>query len=589
MTQAALKAIGGLALFLFGMGLLTSGLREWAGVRLQDLLRRATARRGRALMAGVGLGAFLQTSAGTLLTAGLVHAGLISLAASLPLIFGMNIGTTLAVQVITFRVADFAAIPLAIGTVMYLTARPARRSLGLALIGFGLLFIGMNMMSEPIRPWREPLGRWLMRFDGRTVQGLLLGTAASLIVTAVLQSSSAVIGIAIALASAGAITRFEQAYPILIGANIGTCVTALIGTLGSRPAARRAAYAHLLFNVFGGGVGVVAAPVFYRYIGLTSDTLTRQIAHANTIKMVLTVIAVWPWQSILTSALYRLIPVRNTDAEAGTALDDALLNRPENALRAVTTELQRAVQVCWQSHRLTRQIMLENTPDALRRVARNEETSDRLKQAVRVYLTCLTRRYLSRRQAILLQYLDRIAWNIERIHDHITVIVELSVRRYHVPEATVFIEDLDRLFDLHEHIEDLLALLEQSLDPSHLDFYPDAQKVLASAHAFSARLAESQLAFTDKIARHQYPSVSGLFYSEYLFTFDRIAQHICRIAQTECEPDFRFKASKFDREAPPAPPFEPPERVRVAEYLAKRGDRRAFPPASAPPTEETVQ
>ncbi len=587
MVRPLLGAIAGLTLFLYGMALMTGGLRDWAGEQLQSFLRRATARHARGLMAGGLLGALIQSSAGTVVMAGLAHAGLLNAAQSLPLILGLNIGTTLAVQFIAFRLADWAAIPLAIGALLFLTGGGSRRRpLGAALLGIGLIFLGLSLLSDPMRPYRETLGRWLSHFDGASIGGLVAGTVASLVVTAIVQSSSAVIGMVIALVSAGVISRFEQAYPILIGANIGTCATAFVGTLGARPEAKRIAMAHLLFNVFGGVLGVCAAPLFYRFIGGVSSDLARQIAHANTIKMAMSAALFWPLFPAFTALLQRIYPSGEDDIPP-SHLDDALLTRPEDALRAVVGELRRAAMICLQSHRLSRPIILENNPPALRRIQKNEEASDHLKRAIHDYLFRTTRRYLSRRQAILLQYLDRISWNLERIHDHITVIVEISIRRYSMPEATFFIEDLNRLFDLHEAIELILEQLAQSLDASADSIYPGAIRTLSTINDFFTRNMETQQAFTKKIGQHIYPALSGLFFSEYVFTFDRIALHARRISETVCLKDFRIKTAKLGREEPDTPSFQPPERVRVSEYLGSRPHLRTFEEPHMPPMEES--
>ncbi len=256
MAKTMLEAAGGLALFLFGIALMTGGLRDWTSERLPRLLRRATAGRGRGLVVGTMLGALVQRSAGTMLTVGFVHAGLMTLAQSLPLLLGLNIGTTLAIQLIAFRVTDYAGLPLAVGALLFLTGGGTRRrSLGVVLLGLGIIFFGLATMSAPMRPHHEALGRWLSRFDGATASGFAAGALAALAITAIIQSSCAVIGLVLALVSAGVIVRFEQAYPLLIGAHIGPCFSALLGCLGARREAKRVAAAQLLFNLFGGAVG----------------------------------------------------------------------------------------------------------------------------------------------------------------------------------------------------------------------------------------------------------------------------------------------------------------------------------------------
>ncbi len=583
--QTALSLAGGLALFLFGMERLTEGLTGWAGERLRDLLRRAAGGRGRGLALGIVLGALMQTSAGTVMVAGFVHAGLLTLAQSLPITLGLNIGTTLAVQLIAFRVADYAPLAVAAGVLLRLTGGDTpRRPLGDALLGFGLFLMGMSLMSGALRPHREALAPWLVHFDGTNPRGLLLGTLSSLAITAVIQSSSATIGMAFALIASGAITRFEQVYPILIGANIGTCVTAILGSLGSNREGKRAAYAHLIFNIYGGLVGLLAAPLFYRWIGFTADSLERQAAHANTIKMAASALLLLPILPAFAALVRALAPSREPPPET-SRLDAALCATPEDALRAVIAESQRGAALCRESHALTRRLILEPRPPAYRRIQRNEEAADRMKSEVRDYLKRLTRHYLSRRQSLLIAQLDRIVWNLERIHDHITVVASLSQQRYGVEEARLYEEDLDRLFDLHESAGATLARLEEALAPTHADFAAAAAPVVAAFNAFLRAADAARAEVTDKVSRHLYPPISGLFFSEYATTFERMVRHARQIAELLRDPDFRIKETKLGREAPPPRPFRPPELVNVDDYLARR-DRLRRRCEQPPPRKE---
>lgn len=569
-----LTLIGGLALFLYGMESLTAGLREGAGEGLRTLLRRAAHRPGRGLAIGTLLGVVLQTSAGTVLVAGLVHSGLLTLVQSLPITLGLNIGTTLALQLMAFRLQDFAPAIIAVGVALHLTgAQTPRRAHGAALLGFGLLFLGMELMSDALRPHRATLAPWLARFDGAHLGGLLLGSLAATAVTAIIQSSSAVLGILFALIRAGAVTRFEQAFPIIIGANIGTCVTAILGSLGTNREAKRAAYSHLLFNLFGGVVGLATAPLFYRWIGWTSDELVRQTAHANTIKMCLTVALLWPWRTAFLG-LVRTVVVSREPPPESSRLDPELLSRPEDALRATLEELRRAAALCRESHQINHRLILEPWPVGWRRLQRNEMAVDQIKRAVREYLVRLTRRYLSRRQALLLQHMDRIAWNLERIHDHIKVIGTLSRSRYNAPEARFFVEELDRLYELLGMAGNVLDALEAGLNSAREEFASAGAAVLAARDALVARSAETRGRFSTEVGRHRYPPLSGLFFFEYAVTLERLANHAAQIGQVLCDGDFHFKASKFGREAPPAPPFTPPALVNVTDYLAEQQRRR---------------
>ena len=215
--------LGGLALFIFGMRTMSAGLSDAVGNGMRTLLGKATRNRLAGLGLGTVIGGLIQSSASIVLFIGFINAGLMTLTQSIGPILGANIGTTLSVQLISFKLSDYCLPAIFVGLMLHMISRNRKFKYGgQAVLGFGLLFLGMVLMGDAIKPHREVFEPWLAHINGKTTVGLLTGTLVAALITGVVQSSGAVIGMGFAMISAGAITDFEGIYPIIIGANVGT-------------------------------------------------------------------------------------------------------------------------------------------------------------------------------------------------------------------------------------------------------------------------------------------------------------------------------------------------------------------------------
>ena len=275
--------LGGLALFLYGMQLMGDGLQRAAGEKLQKILEALTG----VLIVGVALGAAVtavlqSSSATTVMTVGLVNAGLMTLKQAFGIVMGANIGTTITAQLIAFKLTDYVTLILAIGFAMQLLAKRRRgKYLGQVLLGFGILMLGMSMMGQSVLPLREYQG--FVDFIGKFSHNPILGIGVGIVMTVLIQSSSATIGILIAMASQGLIP-LEGAIPVLLGDNIGTCITAIMAAWRANVTAKRVALAHVLFNLIGSILFVTFMGLFIKLVLAVSPAhdIARQIANAHT-------------------------------------------------------------------------------------------------------------------------------------------------------------------------------------------------------------------------------------------------------------------------------------------------------------------
>ena len=562
------ELLGGLALFVFGMSTMSKALGDAVGDRMRTLLNEATRNR----FAGIGLGSligfFIQSSASVVLYIGFINAGLMTLSQSMAPILGANIGTTLSIQLISFKLSDYALLAIFVGLLIHLLPRrPAIKHSGLALLGFGLLFLGMTTMSEAIKPHRDVLAPFLAQVRGDTTLGLLAGTLVAALITGVIQSSGAVIGMGFALISAGAITDLAGIYPIVIGANIGTCVTGLLGSIGTTIDARRAAIAHLLFNIISTLLAILAAPLFYRYIPLTSSDLIHQAANANTIKMLLSALLFLPC-TLLYARLTKVIVPSKAPQPEPSFLDTHLLSSPEQAMCACLRELQRTARICAHSLRLAAEEFIQHDPARVQRIKSNEESINRVKTAMRDYLAKLTRHYLSKRQSILIEHLDRCMSDLERIGDHIDNLSDIAKRQRSIPTARFGPEIVEDWLAMEQAVDHLLAKVIESLNPESGDFQQTAKEVLELRKTYTEVAIAVRNTHFQRLEEKSITPIAGVLFNDYVSNFHRITKHIKNIALAEQQPQFWIKRDKLTRVmSTKAPGYTVPDEINPDDYL----------------------
>tara|TARA_Y100000294_G_scaffold88051_1_gene82206 strand:+ start:567 stop:2345 length:1779 start_codon:yes stop_codon:yes gene_type:complete len=336
---------GGLGMFLYGMEMMSDGMKVTAGNKMRTILEKLTSNR----FLAVGVGAFVtmviqSSSATTVMLVSFVNSGLLSFAQGLGVILGSNIGSTVTAQIVAFKITDYALVLIAIGAIMSLfSKKDTAKNIGFVILGFGLLFYGMKVMSDTMKPLRSnpTFNSILVSFENP-----FMGILAGAVFTALVQSSSATTGIVITLASGGSIT-LEAGIPLIFGANIGTCVTALLAGLNASREAKRVAIAHVTFNVIGVAVFCFWIPTFADIVAQTSDNVPRQIANAHTIFNIIATVIFIPFTTIIADLIIRFFPdkeeVRNIEKAAVLNLDESVLSYPAAAISNTQAEIRGVV------------------------------------------------------------------------------------------------------------------------------------------------------------------------------------------------------------------------------------------------------
>ncbi len=560
--------LGGLALFIFGMSVMTDGLRSGIGSRLRDILKRTTANRLAGITLGSVLGLLIHSSGTSVMLVGFVNAGLMSLLQSIAVILGANIGTTISMQAISFRLGDYAFFIIAVGFIIKMAIPDPRiKQFGLAVLGFGMLFLGMNIMSEAVTPHRDTLAPLLEGISAETVRGMVLGVLLATAITSIVQSSGATIGMCFALIQAGVFTSIEQTFPIVLGAHLGTCATALLSSIGANIQARRCAFSHLAFNIFNVILALIAQRFFLWLIPLTSDDVLRQTANMHTAVMLVAALVLLPITPRFMQFIMFVVRSRKPVPQP-SFLDDGLLAYPEKALSASIQELQRVARICARSLMISAEtVFIKHDKRIVSEIKMNERVINEVKISMKDYLTRLTNRYLSKRQAILIQHIDRCMIDLERIGDHIDALCDLSLRRKKSPDALVDRESLDLLFDLYARALKIFRVVIESLNPEKGEFQKVAEKILRMRDEYVLLSLNTKAAFTDKVAQRTITPLAGFYISEYIAGLDRIVKHSKSIALAERQPQFWIKRKKLDRQAAKAPDYARPVLVNSHDFL----------------------
>ena len=439
-----LTVLGGLAIFVYGMGLMSDGLKEIAGEKLKAALGYMTRNRFFAILAGAGVTALIQSSSATsVMTVGFVNAGLLSLQQAIGVIFGANIGTTITGQIVSFKLDDIALPAVTLGVVgLMIAKRVFARGIWRTVLGFGLLFFGMTIMSSELKELARTPGfsKFFELFDCTPSQGsgympilsVLGAIAVGTLCTMVVQSSSATIGITIALANSGVISVWS-AIPIVLGDNIGTTITAAFAAIGANSNARRTALAHAMFNILGTvwvtlsfflviNINGIDAPVFFHAVnaltegnGLLGENPGRHVAMAHTIFNVANVIALTAFIPLIAKICTKIL--KEKPGKGDSILEPRFLATPEIAciasvraltdmLRRATTLTQVAVRSALGEAQITRDVLQEK-----------EDAIDERQNAIRDYLVGISQHKINARIASSLPEILHCVNDTERISD----------------------------------------------------------------------------------------------------------------------------------------------------------------------------
>jgi phosphate:Na+ symporter len=447
-----ISLFGGVLLLLYGIKLLNDGLQNAAGSKIRSLLRSLTSNR----LAAVGGGAFItgliqSSSATSVMLVGFVSAGLMSFRQTLAVILGADIGATLTVQLIAFHVYDYAVLFIGVGLCFTLFAKKAfYRSVGQGVLGFGFVFLSLKIMTDAMTPLQ---GNELFRevFVALT-DTPLIAIVLSAGVTALIHSSAATMGIALALAKSGLIP-LPAAISIILGANIGTCATAFLASLRSPAEARRVAWAHALFKVLGVIIVLPFLGPFQRLVVQTAPDLTRQIANAHTLFNVIMAILFLPFIGPFSRLVMKLVPEKAEEKKFGPMyLDDHVLGTPSLALGQATREALRESDIVREMLVDSVSAFQSDDPATITTIKSKDNLIDLLDRHIRLYITRLSSSHLTESQSRRAMAVLEIARDLESIGDIIDRnVMPLAMKRIN-KGITFSQEGMDEIITFHKKV-----------------------------------------------------------------------------------------------------------------------------------------
>jgi len=496
--------LGGLALFLFGMDVMTQALKSAAGDYMKDVLSKLTRNR----FVGVGMGAFVtaiiqSSSVTTVILVGFISAGLMSMSQSVAVIMGANIGTTITAQILAFKVTKLALPIIALGFGVAFTAkRNEWRQVGMVVLGLGMVFYGMSVMSDGLNPLRyyEPFIEFMVNLHNP-----LLGAAVGMAFTALVQSSSATTGILIVMASQGLIA-LDPAIAIALGANIGTCVTAGLAIIGKPREAVRAAVVHTLFNVVGVLIWIAFIPQLAQlaeWMSPTAEGLSgmdhlaaetpRQIANVHTFFNLANTLLLVGFTTQIARLAEWLIPdrpIKPDEAMLPKYLDLSLLPTPSIALEAARLEIGRLGERVSEMVTAIMPAAISGSRWQLEKVAAMDKSVDALHIAIIDFLGKVSIANLTSRQSNELMQLAEVTNDLEHIGDRIATSMVTSAQKRIDEDVNVSPQTAKMLTEYHAFVVVALEDALQAITREDADLAKDVSRRKKSFSALSRRFVE---------------------------------------------------------------------------------------------------
>ena len=536
--------LGGIAVMLFGMRVMGSNLELIAGNNMKKMLGRMTNNRFVGVGVGTAVTAIINSSAATtVMLVGFVNVGLMTLSQAASVIMGANIGTTITAQILSLSgaggvdVAAIAAFIACAGLILALFVKNEKTNkIGYIMLGVGMIFIGLKILSKSVDEiiWDDKSTKILKPQFEKLFQGehfplllVLLGIA----FTALIQSSAAVTGILVALAGA---LKFETAVFIILGSNIGTCVTAMISSIGTSTNAKRTAMLHLLFNLF--GCFICLAPLwiwgdeFSAFMVFLSGNLAeRQIANFHTLFNILTTIILLPFVNLLVKLTEKIIPDKQTPQDAKhrlTFIDERFLEAPAIAVGNIKREIVKTALIARENINISMEMLFNDKFDQSKLLRDNEDAINFLTKSIAAYLTLLSGKGLSVQDEKKVGSYYHVISDVERVGDYAENIMEYAFR-LRKEEMSLSEEATAELKDVNETINQLFDVAIKAFDERDRSYLSEVDELEEKIDLYSVELENKHI---DRLKRGVCSPQVGSVYLQTVSNLERVGDHITNVA-----------------------------------------------------------
>lgn len=531
MLKILMELMGGLGLFIYGMKLMGDGLENAAGEGLKNILEKVTSNKFIGVAVGAIVTAIIQSSsATTIMVVGFVNAGLMTLAQALGVIMGANIGTTITAQLVAFKLDQIAPLFVFIGASVVMFAKAKKRvEIGNIILGFGILFTGMGAMASSMEPISAS-----SQFTNLIIaigDSWIIGILAGVFFTAIIQSSSATTGILIALASTNAIT-ITLAIPILFGCNIGTCVTAMIASIGTNKTAHKAALLHLIFNVVGTIIFIPFIGHLGNFVATTSSDISRQIANAHTIFNITNTAILLPFSNLIIKFVNKVIPCDDKIETMGPRfIDERFLETPVIAAGQVIKETIRMANKAKKNVQLSMEAFLTQDENIIKQVYENEKLINILDESITNYLIKLSKCVLSDKEKVIVASTFHIIIDIERIGDHAENIADLAFERKN-KKLKYSTDALDEINEIYKAVVNSLNIAITSYATRDLEKAKSIKEIENSIDLYQKKYREKHI---QRLYDGCCSAYEGAIFLDLITDFERIGDHSTNIAESVIE------------------------------------------------------
>ena len=532
-----LPFIGGLGMFIYGMQIMAQGLENAAGSKMKSLLEVLTKNKFFGVLLGAFITAVIQSSsATTVMVVGFVNAGIMNLTQAMGVIMGANIGTTVTGWLVSsvewakaLSPANIAPVAVMIGVIVMLTGkRRSTKDISSIIVGFGILFIGITTMSDAVEPLQQ--SEAFCNLFVTLGHSPFLGIVAGALVTAVIQSSSASVGILQSLAAAG-LVPFNAAVYIIMGQNIGTCVTAIMSSIGAKKTAKTAAVMHLLFNIIGTIIFSVVAIVFFKVInpGFGEGLITQtEISTVHTIFNIGTTILLCPVSDWIIKLAKKLEREDSDDVDEGQVLlDDRMLETPSIALQSTVSEMVRMGHVVRGTMDRTRDVLITKKREEIEKIREEETIADGLCKGITEYAIKLNTLSINEKEHQEVASILQIVSDIERVSDYCENISEFAenLKDQKASFSEIAREEIQQMEDV---CIDCFRYAIEALEERSKE---KAMKVIEKESQADELEIALRTAHMKRLARNECSTESGIVFLDALVCLERISDHARNIAE----------------------------------------------------------
>ena len=538
---SVLTLIGGLAFFLYGISIMSSGLENIAGGKLEKLLKKMTSSPLKGLLLGAGITAVIQSSsATTVMLIGLVNSGLMELSQTISVIIGTNIGTTITAWILSLSGIDagastilkllkpesFTPLLAFIGVCMIMAAKSNKnKSIGSVMIGFAILMFGMGLMSGAMAPLgqNENFRSAMIAFTNP-----FLGFIVGMILTILIQSSSASVGVLQALSMVGGVS-WGVAIPIVLGQNLGTCISAVLASIGVSTNARRVAAVHVIFNSMG---ALILLPIFYlanaifKFAFVETDINPAGIAIIHSTYNILTAIILFNFIKLIEKLAIKFVPASKKEQEQQTFLDERLLNTPSIAISECFNKTIQMAEIVQHNFILSSKLLKNFHSNKVEEVKENELTIDSYEDSLNAYLVKLSGRQLTEEDNNKVSQIMLTIGDFERIGDHATHIVKFA-KKLNEAEAKFSEEAVEEIKTI---VTAVIEIYEMTLECYKTDNLALAHKIEPLEAVIKKAVKRAKNNHIQRLKLNQCSVDRSFIFSDLLNNLRRIAAHCGNVA-----------------------------------------------------------